>query len=145
MNYLENLKLAKRKWQEVQPRHVTPGLMFWRWETDCGTLACFGGHLATWPEFQAMGVKVSDAGGRPAYDSLTEDLHLEGLDVADHLFGDRELFVAAPTAEQNRAWSALARSALARSTTSSCITKHHLAWKVVGMRLDAAIAGLEAS
>jgi len=140
MNHLENLKLAKRKWQEVLPKHVTPGLVFWRWEVggSCGTLACFGGHLTTWPEFQAMGVKVADSEGRPAYDSPTEDLHLVGSRVARHLFGVGGLFLAASTVEKNRAATALLDSGKNPDA-------HDLAWKVVDMRLDAAIAELEAA
>jgi hypothetical protein len=61
MNHLENSRLALRLWRErVKPDNVVGGLR--RWLGECGCHACFGGHLATWPEFQAMGVKRGPVG-----------------------------------------------------------------------------------
>jgi len=62
--HLSNSQLALRLWQErVKPAEVIESLGAWH----CGTQACFGGHLVTWPEFQAMGVRrglsfLSDGG-----------------------------------------------------------------------------------
>lgn len=48
-----NTELAWALWMvRVTPEQVVPELVSW----VCGTQACFGGHLATWPEFQALGV-----------------------------------------------------------------------------------------
>lgn len=48
--------LAAHKWiTEVKPKDVVRDLANW----SCGTQACFGGHLATWPEFvEIAGVRT---------------------------------------------------------------------------------------
>lgn len=77
---LGNTELARKLWLErVKPEQVKLD----RW--SCGTQACFGGHLATWPEFQAMGVRT-DCYGAPRMGDLSP------LDVAEALFGDLSLF-----------------------------------------------------
>lgn len=106
---ISNLRLALELWAKVPPEHVLPRLAWWRGEpstheedgyeeiTDirkrtaaglgCGTLACFGGHLAQWPEFQALGVQTDYWYGAPttaAGDSAPS--------VALALFGDEKLF-----------------------------------------------------
>lgn len=57
---LFNCLLARHLWvKRVKPDSVVRRLHSWK----CGTQACFGGHLATWPEFQEiMGVSVSASG-----------------------------------------------------------------------------------
>ena len=81
VTYRENCELALRLWKErVKPEQVVEGLRHYR----CGTQACFGGHLATWPEFQAMGVT--------AYDSVPGYRGRMGFNVAYELFGVRHLF-----------------------------------------------------
>lgn len=82
--WYENLHLARRLWLErVDPATVD----LENWQSDCGTFACFGGHLATWPEFQLMGVYPNiyeaPAIGYPA---------TSGHGVALQLFGDADLF-----------------------------------------------------
>lgn len=76
-----NTKLAWALWMvRVTPEQVTPYLASW----TCGTHACFGGHLATWPEFQAMGVL-----------SPSEPFWKSRLASEDtRLFGDARLFNA---------------------------------------------------
>lgn len=81
---LENCLLALSLWSEVKPRSVS--LDVWK----CGTLACFGGHLATWPEFQAKGV-FADSDHAPA---LTCRSYIMNWDIAKHLFGNDEMFSA---------------------------------------------------
>lgn len=76
---LANCKLALDIWKtRVDPESVV--LHSW----TCGSHACFGGHLATWPEFQAMGVKRSEYSGAPRIDGV----HFED----DYLFGDNRMF-----------------------------------------------------
>lgn len=84
---LQNCILALANWNDVSPRSVR--LDSWR----CGTHACFGGHLARWPEFKAMGVKADIADGAPQID--TQDCLLDGSEVAEHLFGSSTMFFAA--------------------------------------------------
>lgn len=91
---LENVKLAERIWKErVDPAAVVKGLEDWA----CGTQACFGGHLATWPEFRKMGVRMlveinpTEIGSWrfcPAFDRDTYGLSVVPL----ALFGDEALF-----------------------------------------------------
>ena len=80
--WLHNTRLALALWKErVKPAQVVPDLRAWA----CGTQACFGGHLATWPEFRAMGVRA-DCYGAPV-------LHGESLSqVPWELFGNYGLF-----------------------------------------------------
>ena len=81
--HLENTRLALRLWKErVKPDEVVPALGAWR----CGTQACFGGHLATWPEFQAKGVRIKDNG------SPEMDVAEAASDVSYILFGNYALF-----------------------------------------------------
>lgn len=95
-----NIKLALIKWLEVPPEKVVRDLRKWRGPPhDCGAAACFGGHLTTWPEFQAMGVKTSHTSYAPWLgDGLTqpgalvEQQLLYGVEVAEHLFGFGGLF-----------------------------------------------------
>lgn len=78
-----NCLLALSLWAEVPPECVNLGS--WR----CGTHACFGGHLATWPEFQAVGVMATEEG------APTENrLPFDSSNVAHCLFGDWNLFYA---------------------------------------------------
>lgn len=87
-----NCLLALSLWAEIPPRAVNLD----KW--TCGTQACFGGHLATWPEFQAMGVrprlKADDdhGAGAPVFDEQSGAL--ESWRVAEHLFGERHIFYA---------------------------------------------------
>lgn len=45
---------------DTPPKRVMPGLSWF--SSECGTLACFGGHLAQWPEFQEQGVFATESG-----------------------------------------------------------------------------------
>ena len=92
VTYRENCELALRLWKErVKPEQVVEGLRHYR----CGTQACFGGHLATWPEFQAMGVRCR-VEGSPAITGLGST-----LGVSAHLFGTPYLFVARQVDEEH--------------------------------------------
>jgi hypothetical protein len=74
---IENVLLAMMLWAEEKPESIN--LRNWR----CGTQACFGGRLATWPEFKAQGVRRTSRGAP----------HIEGTAfVAYHLFGHSSLF-----------------------------------------------------
>ncbi len=94
--WLSNLILARAKWVQTPAANVTPGLAAWSQDTvqpSCGVIACFGGHLATWPEFQAMGVRVSTHGSPhipPKDDPFSQGP--EGCMVAGVLFGRPTLF-----------------------------------------------------
>lgn len=79
---ITNCILALCNWRDVAPKTVF--LEIW----VCGTFACFGGHLATWPEFKEMGVRACSASGVPEM-SLPS---LYGMQVAGHLFGCQSLF-----------------------------------------------------
>jgi hypothetical protein len=106
MGYLENTDLAKRLWIErVSDAMISEELSTWQ----CGSTACFGGHLATWPEFKAKGVKAlsmkqttgNGVGmvdgtmlfvGEP-YMRAKGNFPSSGYDVARDLFGTGELFM----------------------------------------------------
>ena len=84
---LDNCKLALKLWLErVKPEQVIKGLALYR----CGTQACFGGHLATWPEFQAMGVAESEEEGAP--ELWLSPYCYRGQMVAGALFDTEGLF-----------------------------------------------------
>jgi hypothetical protein len=77
-----NCQLALRIWRErVDPVMVDEGLQHWR----CGTTACFGGHLARWPEFRAI-PDSRELNGSP-------DIATRGASVDFLLFG-ADLFSA---------------------------------------------------
>lgn len=83
---LENCKLALRLWNErVTPDQVVKELNEW----TCETQACFGGWLATWPEFRDMGVFASYVGS-PIMVAGSE--LLDPSLVSNRLFGDRNMF-----------------------------------------------------
>ncbi len=88
--WIDNLQLAREKWLQVPPEEVIPGLLRWRseWRADAGPcgLACFGGHLAAWPEFQALGV-YTGPGGEPRM------FGWGARQVSKTLFGSAWLFV----------------------------------------------------
>jgi hypothetical protein len=93
---LANIDLATRLWKErVKPEQVVQYLHTWA----CGTQACFGGHLATWPEFREMGVRTLKEIGVTCSNSWAsapcmEYGRFEGVEVAAILFGDPTLFDA---------------------------------------------------
>ena len=89
--HLTNCQLALRLWEATPPESVAPGLRHYR----CGTQACFGGHLATWPEFQAMGVSRR-VEGSPAITDIGWSAN-----VSAHLFGTPYLFVARQVDEEH--------------------------------------------
>ena len=80
--WIENTLLAAWLWSEVPPACVIEGLHDWR----CGTQACFGGHLAHWPEFKAKGVRAG-LDGRPTMAFVDC-----AADISHHLFGDASMF-----------------------------------------------------
>lgn len=80
---LANIALARELWLQVPPEQVVPGLGTWY----CGTQACFGGHLARWPQFQALGVRL------PTFGSPLFGLHAGRMFRVDEvLFGDPRIF-----------------------------------------------------
>ncbi len=75
-----NCLLALCNWHDVLPMSVN--LEMWK----CGTQACFGGHLTTWPEFQAMGIAADCVGGPIMAAYFSPDK------ISQALFGGRYLF-----------------------------------------------------
>lgn len=77
-----NCLLALCNWHDTAPESVDLG----NWV--CGTFACFGGHLAKWAEFQAMGVSVSLFYSSPTIRNFDdEQVFLSPGEVSKHLFG----------------------------------------------------------
>jgi hypothetical protein len=85
---IENCVLALHLWSEVTPRRVR--LDTWH----CGTHACFGGHLATWPEFRAQGVQRMNDDGEPIMHTKGGNTLWAG-EVSQRLFGSDDLFCMA--------------------------------------------------
>ncbi len=93
-----NLILAAWRWNETPAKKVVPGLRAWR----CGTQACFGGHLATWPEFRAQGVHVVSFSHEPAIGLQLSD------EVSEILFGAHTLFMPSGLlGDERNAWAAV--------------------------------------
>lgn len=95
---LANIDLAARLWGErVTPDKVVERLTVWAspHPNMCGTQACFGGHLATWPEFRAMGVRTRKEAGEED-PVMRHGPDMDGVqwpyEVASVLFGDEQLF-----------------------------------------------------
>lgn len=101
-----NLKEALEvMWPSVPPANVSPRLGRWRvvseeeyrssiargFKTppDCGTICCFGGWCAWWPNFRAQGVSVGYE-GYPVFDDGAWPMDEEV--VCSHLFGWETLF-----------------------------------------------------
>lgn len=88
-NKLEYSELALKKWRELDPKSVYPSLA--RWRSTCGTQSCFGGHLATWPEFQALGILPDIKASFPCM--LKKDGRLRyPQKIASLLFGNPRIF-----------------------------------------------------
>lgn len=83
---LKNTDLALARWKTVDPASVVEDLEVWR----CGTQACFGGHLSTWPEFQELGL-VSWDDGQPLVAGNTS---LPPALISLAVFGQATLFNA---------------------------------------------------
>lgn len=91
---IDNIEEAIVMWKTVPPENVYPGLDDWRDlskelradTATCNTVACFGGWCCHWPAFKAQGIKA-ESDGRPGL------LDLSGSQVAEYLFGDRDLFL----------------------------------------------------
>jgi hypothetical protein len=61
---LHNATLARELWQErVSEDDVDLG----HWK--CGTQACFGGHLGTWPEFRNLPGALQESWGTPHFEN----------------------------------------------------------------------------
>ncbi len=73
-------------WARVKDYQVTSGLSFWA--TPCSTTACFGGHVAMDPYFQAQGVSPALGSGAP----IMTDPDMGACSISQHLFGDPSLF-----------------------------------------------------
>lgn len=86
--HIANTLLAIKLWRKrVKPEDVYPGLE--DFSSDCGSLHCFGGHVALWPEFLEQGVYRDSQGGPSVHTSVTDGLFVFG---ADYLFGEHQLF-----------------------------------------------------
>lgn len=92
---IENTILAAMLWHDVSPQGVA--LDTW----SCGTHACFGGYVASWPEFAAQGVRRFNYSseschfdGKPGVPCIKgrSDVAAFEWNVAGHLFGDNDLF-----------------------------------------------------
>lgn len=78
-------------WPSVPPKNVYPSLRGWRAEgevgpPDCGTVACFGGWCAWWPNFVRQGIFPSYA-GMPLIKKRSA-----GICAAEELFGISAMF-----------------------------------------------------
>jgi hypothetical protein len=82
----DNLIYARDWWKTVPPETVAEDLSTW----NCGTHACFGGHVAMNDHFKAQGVTPSNVYGCPMMEG--ENFVEDGDDVAKILFGSRMLF-----------------------------------------------------
>lgn len=76
-------------WPSVPPKNVIKRLSWWtqfpsKAQADCGTVACFGGWCAHWPNFKAQGVSVG-VNGAPVMQNINN--------VSEKLFGNRILFM----------------------------------------------------
>ena len=98
MNYLENCKAALEAWQTV-PRDKVQ-LSHWR----CGTIHCFGGWLPHFKYFQKLGVYSIPASGAP-YMRGNGPYNLMYGEVAQHLFGDMDMFDEAQPGELGSDWN----------------------------------------
>lgn len=96
----KNLTAAVNFWLKVPRDTVTAGLNTWRsagavtTKPTCGSTACFGGWLPYSPYFSQLGVQRR--GRFNPHPVLVENdiiVH-EMKDVAEHLFGERELFAS---------------------------------------------------
>lgn len=88
-----NLELARSLWTQVPVNEVSKNLRLW----SCGTQACFGGHLGTWPKFQELGIKSSPADGSPIADT---DARNNPWNLPWVLFGAGGLFCPAEKTEE---------------------------------------------
>lgn len=93
--WLRNLLIARRRWEATPIKEVAPELGVFR--SECRTLACFGGHVACWPEFQAQGVHPSEWLGAPQMRE-PDGMQVLSWHVAGKLFGDCNLFSTADEA-----------------------------------------------
>lgn len=84
---LANCRLALEKWQTVPEEKARLDL----WQ--CGTYACFGGYVTSWPEFRAKGVTAHGSGMPMMFGK-------DGFDVAQILFGTGSLFYARGEGEE---------------------------------------------
>lgn len=78
--WLNNLLIARQRWLATPAEKVIPMLTVYQRKTECGTIACFAGHLSTWPEFRAQGVTAGGL-GEPGIGGCSV------LDVSWRLFG----------------------------------------------------------
>ncbi len=100
---LEHINMALDLWVQVNHSAVVPDLCYWRSESaECGTQACFGGHLATWDYFRSLGVLTRAEMSFPETFGTQHDFapcaladrgyFLAPDDIAERLFGDKRLF-----------------------------------------------------
>jgi hypothetical protein len=68
-------------WPSIDPLKVNLD----EWQTECGSVGCFGGWVTRDPHFQQLGVRASRIGGPMMLGGV-------GSGVAEILFGDRSLF-----------------------------------------------------
>lgn len=87
---LDNCLLALNLWlTKVKPDQVVENLTAYTQKTDCGTLHCFGGWIAEWPEFQALGVFTDDYSVQLSIRGAED---VVGLLASSALFGTEKLF-----------------------------------------------------
>lgn len=94
--WLANVESAQIMWASVPELNVSLGS--WRQTPDtgapgCGTICCFGGWCAWWPEFMAQGVEAT-RGGAPCL--VTKDQAYTSVQdytaVSAMLFGEPGMF-----------------------------------------------------
>ena len=105
---LRNCEIALFYWKTVPRGNVIPNLKKWRsrltsTKHTCGTIACFGGWLPAMPEFATMGVKSSKFDGAPYIgDDEYSRIHFGTDNLADHLFGNHQMFNPAQTGGEHQ-------------------------------------------
>lgn len=95
---IKNLLVAIDMVEQLPAKAFVKHLLCWRdndkWitlrvnEPPCGTQACFGGWIAQHPYFKKLGVKTIGENSEPSIAKPDAD----PMDVAELLFGDRNLF-----------------------------------------------------
>lgn len=81
---MDNLVYARDMWAAIPTYKVSDNLRFWNRELACGSVACFGGHVALDKYFQNQNVYPKSGSGAPG---ITGGGYLDPWEISQHLFG----------------------------------------------------------
>ena len=98
--WLDNLDIAQTMMERISDVYVE--LSWWRGSGDeCGTCACFGGHVAVEPAFKAQGIVQYHIDGSPTMlsDDGRNSSDTSPSEVSAILFGDPDMFYSRTDAE----------------------------------------------